>query len=516
MNSVDTVLESFRLNPFSESEDFSIYSLLIEDGHKFMETALAEASNGTTKKNIIQRLIEFVKKALKWCWERLTNGIKWIGNYLFKGKTTMSADQVAESSLGPLPADKKSTKTNSGPVNAEPEGSAKTGSKPLGSNKVEIQVPSHPASEVKLPEFFTTSIKAFTIKLDADKNAIKVNYNQGVVPRHNQILAKGAILRDNYYMDLVKVIALIMHPESMDRLMNAVKIISTRELNNNGFVQAWQDFDNNFNHTVKFEDDYVTLDSLVEFDKKLAEINKILEVLDQPETVDQKGLGVGAFTMPRDSQAVTQAMNQLAGLVRTLQYGLNALFGAVGEAYVVDARYENSVSDPEQLSKFVEGMINAHIPNQYVMFNSYAVASPELKGDGSKGNMFKPKWGQTRFVFMPNEEFVYKIAYNSMGIKSNKAEEAITNKLKETGGSDLIANVLGTTQNKHIVKVQYASDTGKLGDSSAVIVKDALAKHLNDNKVPFNIRDIHSNNIGKINGHLVAIDYGEVTRLASN
>lgn len=362
-------------------------------------------------------------------------------------------------------------------------------------------------------------IKPLICALENDKNFVKFTWNQIINDGQGvKVKGKGLVRGMN---DVIEVYMMITHQELMSEFLACIDIIKSRELNNNGFHNKYQNFVNNYNNTrrsvnkVQMSDFFIKMDDLDRFNKQFVEINKVLEIIDLPEVIDQKGMNMGIDSKPYDSSNIINDINDIAGLIARWQMGISGIIGSLQSVYQIDRSFNDTIDDVETLSQFVQKCFEAGIPGKYIMWNGYKISSSKLKGSGKNGSENSPIWGQSRFVFFPENDksIVYKIAYNPWGLRANKSESMITNKVNEVGeGNDIIAKVTGHTANDYIINIERADDQHV--PSIAVIsqVKGKLEEFCRNQKLPISLTDIHLNNVRKVKGNWVAIDYGDVER----
>ena len=168
-----------------------------------------------------------------------------------------------------------------------------------------------------------------------------------------------------------------------------------------------------------------------------------------------------------DSETIT-VMNQLVRELETCQHGINGLANEVGKLYMIKAQYVNSITDKNDLAKFVEMCIDAGVPPKFVAYNTWLIANEEIRGD--KVDFNKVPMGQTRMVLFPKDKkIITKIAFSGRGLTSNKNEVRMSEFIQRSKEEDMI-------------KIA-APIVGKYGKDCAVIdmerVVDKVGKHPN-------------------------------------
>lgn len=523
MDLVSVILESMDLDPLRKYESSDPYEMFSENGDTFLEEALSEAGKDANKKNVIQKIWDFIKKVCKWISKQLSRFISFIKGF-FK-KKSKSADQIAEEVV---PSNKRNVITGAAMAAA---GAVAAGAAVANKNKssdpssVSVQtvestsIPSNPSSSISPPSL-DDIVKNLICAFEDDKNTVKFSWNQiQENGKGAKIKGKGLVRGMN---DVVEVYMMINNPDLMSEFLACLDNIKTRELANNNFSAKYQSFVNNYNNyrrsisSMAQSDFSIKLDVLDRFNKQFIEINKVLEIIDSPEIVDQKGMNMGVTAKPYDSSSVIRNLNDIAGLVARWQMGISGIVGCLKSVYQIDSSFNNTIDDIETLSQFVQKCMDSGIPGKYIMWNGYKISSPKLKGSGKNGSETSPIWGQSRFVFFPddNPQVMYKVAYNPWGLRANKSETMVTDKVKETGYTeDIIAKVVSHTQNDHVISIERADNQDTPSISVISNVKDKLENFCRSQKLPISlIADIHTGNVRKINGKWVAIDYGDVER----
>jgi hypothetical protein len=124
----------------------------------------------------------------------------------------------------------------------------------------------------------------------------------------------------------------------------------------------------------------------------------------------------------------------------------------------------------------------------------------------------EPKWGQTRTVFdLKDDEVVAKIAMSGVGIRCNRNEVSITDEYKREGTDDVLACVVASMPYCALIFPQKIDPYWKMDQDDVMELKDKLHDIYWDHPKLHDIRnDIHVDNIGKIDGNVVCIDYGDI------
>ena len=198
--------------------------------------------------------------------------------------------------------------------------------------------------------------------------------------------------------------------------------------------------------------------SMREFTTFSANINKLTNMMDKFQNANNSVTHLEGDTI--------DAMNQLVRELETVQHGLNGLSNEIGELYMIKAQYVNSITDKNDLAKFVEECIDAGVPPKFIAYNTWLIANEEIRGD--KTDFKKVPMGQTRMVFFPKDKkIITKIAFSGRGLTSNKNEVRMSEFLQRSKEQDMIK--------------ASAAITGKYGKDCAVIdmerIVDNEGKH---------------------------------------
>ena len=200
--------------------------------------------------------------------------------------------------------------------------------------------------------------------------------------------------------------------------------------------------------------------TMKELTKFAATINQLTNAMDKFQNGNNSLKGM-------DSETIT-AMNQLVRELETCQHGVNELGNEVGKLYMIKAQYVNSITDKNDLAKFVEACIDAGVPPKFVAYNTWLIANEEIRGD--KTDFGKVPMGQTRMVLFPKDKkIITKIAFSGRGLTSNKNEVRMSEFIQRS-------------KEEEIIKIA-APIVGKYGKDCAVIdmerVVDRVGKHPN-------------------------------------
>lgn len=503
MDLVSTILESMNMDPMKVFEESDPYDYFQGDGNLFLEETLNEAESGATKENVLSKIWAFIKKCLNWIAKQWSRFIAWCKKVFFGKKGSKSADQIAGEIVG---------ENQEGEINGEQ------------------MIPSNPDSKVEPPNFDEV-IKPLLCSFNSDKKTIILTYKdikkneqrfnmllQPVPNKIGKVPTKSIVRLD----DVIAVHAMVMNSDLIDNFVEVCKIVETRELVNNDFVQKFLDFEKLYDKAVKqskqarsdgvFE---IPLNKLDEFNLKMVEANKAISALSEFDAVDQKGMGLFSNAKPYDSANVVFCCNKIANLTAIWQMGITGIIGCMKSVYQIDKTFMGTIGDIENLSIFAQKCVESGIPGKYVMWNCYKISKSNLKGNGKGNDGTKPIWGQSRFVFFPsdNPSVVHKVAYNPWGLRANQTEISVSSKLTELGKSDIIAKITSQSQNQYVVDMERTDSNDKPDISTCMDIRNKLMRISMDNNLKVNFaNDIHQENVRKVKGKWACIDYGAGTR----
>lgn len=278
-------------------------------------------------------------------------------------------------------------------------------------------------------------------------------------------------------------------------------------------VQTKNDFYREYNHYAEYLDLNkgwtMTLDELMEFQKKLNTLNEKIKSIDIPE--------MNALIARGDKNSkILEVINNIAFTLSKVQMGMNSITSAVQNAYIIDAKYMNRIKNTETLSKFVGSCINAGIPPKYIGYNIYVASNAVIKGDGSHGDENNPIWGQSRVVLFPEDTSkIHKIALSGWGLRANKSEKLVSDKFKQVGDTSLIATVTSGTKNQVIIDAERVDTSKPVSDNDISKLRDAIVDFAQRHNIPLKLdEDLHEDNVAYRNGKPIAIDYGMAWRMS--
>ena len=270
------------------------------------------------------------------------------------------------------------------------------------------------------------------------------------------------------------------------------------------FIQSVQDLINRlYNPSLLNKMDSKTIKwhrhDLIRFQKEINDASRIIEKVQSVEGINQDQL---------------KALNQFADLLLVVTIGLNEFNRAMDHVYMIDKIYIGSINDAESLDKYVHCCVDNGIPAKFIAYNTWLLLNKSwrLHEKTFYTSNIEPKWGQTRTVFdLKDSDVVAKIAMSGVGIRCNRNEVSITNEYKKEGTEDVLACVVSSMPHCALIFPQCIDSNWRMDQNDVMELKDKLHDIYWDHPDLHDIRnDIHVDNIGKINGNVVCIDYGDI------
>jgi hypothetical protein len=256
----------------------------------------------------------------------------------------------------------------------------------------------------------------------------------------------------------------VKHPDALKNLAmiveDAGKLVDGKDVNQEELRKAIkQTISKSHAFGVDFNAGATKL-SMKELTNFAATINQLTNAMDKFQNGNNSLKGL-------DSETIT-LMNKLVRELETCQHGINGLANEVGKLYMIKAQYVNSITDKNDLAKFVEECIDNGVPPKFVAYNTWLIAHEDIRG--SKTDFAKVPMGQTRMVFFPKDKkIITKIAFSGRGLTSNKNEVRMSEFIQRSKEED-------------IIKIS-APILGKYGKDCAIIdmerIIDRAGKHPN-------------------------------------
>ena len=495
------ILNEFTIDPiFDDIIDPHKYFENYDLDNKKLNEYITEASKNVNKKNILQRLLDLIKKIFNLVINGIKRLINFIINFIKKPKKTIYG---ILDKLGIKPKESKS-------IHESKEDSIKYKT---------IIIPSNRLSKYRFDN--NVKIPINTMKIQFSNNNEDITFTDV-----NNVPIKGHDGISSSYMGTSLLLVSLHESSILDIIYNIfntiLKIndnnISEKNINEiSNIIKSFTDklvkiFDSVNNGTNKFLNEInkthelnLKINQLREFNIKLQKTFDLLTKINIDNIIDK---------INNNSQEFSQNFNRLTSFLVYLNFGVNFLTSSLKEIFMIPEKYLETIGTTETLSKFAEEMIISGFPAKYIMYNVYLISDKKLKG--SKGNENAPIWGQSRVVFLPdNEDIVHKIAINGYGKLANVWEERNYNIFKLMKKDYILAPVTSVSENKYCLDMKKAKISDSLGDrfEQQFQIKEELADILNQiNENPkyknkIRINDVHADNIGILNNRLVLIDY---------
>lgn len=479
---------TFVLDPFSVFDGVVFEAFdpetFFETDAMFIDDIINEAAE-VQKKNLFERLVGIIKKGIKWIGQTISNIISGLGR-LIKGNAK-TADQIANE-VGIKKNDAaKTTGDNSNAKNA-----AESVQQNFIDGIVSDGVLINPAA---------------LVKKSMDEVPIKGRHINAGGVRASQVLdliANPKIL--DKFLDLFKTLtnelsAKNVTADDMDRIYALCKSFAGRP--------SISDYVKNEvlgGVEIRHEQVRITVAELVSMQKKVNEMNEICEKVDDCK----RTLNINIGTTSKDVEKIyLHLLNELSWATVNIQGGLHAISNGMRGIYQLDPRYWGSIKDIKQLSEFAEECIKTGIPAKYIVNNIYKVCDDAISGTYDIG---KPRMGFGRLTLIPEGEYVYKVAFNQYGVRSNKNDLLVMNAIRDKEIRMKFATTVTSTKN-NVINVMEKIDTS---EKPAMIEAERLGKEINNElkalNTGFTIYDIKPDAFGKKNGRFVIVDYGYIHR----
>ena len=261
---------------------------------------------------------------------------------------------------------------------------------------------------------------------------------------------------------------------------------------------------------------YTDSPKMMEWTFKLSDFNKFNQiVIDINKALEH--IDAATIQALNDSPIWKKALvgiNMYAGWSANFQMAMNLLMGTMTNVYTVDASYEKSFHDVNELAEFAEKSIQAHIPAKYIAYNLYILSDDKLRGSS---NVNHPAIGQSRIAFFPEGlNTVNKFAVNAWGIRSNKMEIQVSKILVDNNYGNLIARVTSSSNNSCAIALERLIVDPQRAESGEIIdnLKRAIDNACERSGIRYKLSsDIHPHNVGftKDMKYAKVIDYALAT-----
>lgn len=474
---------------FEEMDNFTIEDDILQE---------ASGSKVSTAKNIFKKIIEYIKKFFQF----IAKFFKAIISKIFgKGEASATSDQIAAEVVGDVP---------------ESEGTEN------------IRFEAGPGSVFGTKEISLIA-KDIDMKIKDKKIEMRpLGFKGGVFKKHK--VAKPAMTGN-----LVQVPMAMLYFKN-DQLRHdfnkfITDLVDGYEANNigakNGAFDATLDdikYRDDINEqwgkiAVHFEQLPSTFDqirglfvrkSAKELEEMYKEINNYALKLNKIPDND-----LGVFTIPGQIKHVIQ---EVTSVLQAITYGCNQIMRHVKHMYMIDKKYAHAINDINTLGQFVNKLIEAGIPSNYVAYNCWCIMGEDLDNRGyfSKKKLIGvngPRWGQSRVTFFPAESSgrdgeVLKIAMNGAGILGNKTELNRYKSYDKHGDAGQLARPIDQWADGTIISMERLTPYKPSEIFEARRAADKMKSEYGTVLFGQGINDIHWKNVAKdIDGNPKLIDY---------
>jgi hypothetical protein len=253
--------------------------------------------------------------------------------------------------------------------------------------------------------------------------------------------------------------------------------------------------------------------SMKELTEFQARVNEALIDLDEIHSIEND------LTTVED--ATITELRKLVYDVHYIQYDMNAFTNMLQKVNLIDLKFMNSIKDRNVLSKFVVDLIKNGIPPKFVAYNTWLIASEDLRGSKPE---YKVPAGQSRCVFFPNDnkKEILKIALNGFGITSNRNEIRFAKAISgEPELRDMTALVTSTYDGDGVIaaeKIVDASGGKHPSLKECKAMSNAYDKFTKQHpELRLKVKDFHDQNVmwSTDRNKWVSIDYGFSNRVDS-
>lgn len=503
---MDVILEQFNLDPLAGYSGF-----VYEDATSEVLSYIKEASEGTTKKNIFQKLWALIKKLIDLIMRGLSKLFDWLKTlFTRKAKT---ADQISAETL------------------------ARMGIKVTHLKRTKLKV-----TELKKANIFNTVPKnikvkdpmtgeiteekmdllAKAIQVKIEDNLLYLNITPGLgfegnlkVSTHHKndpsnLWSRYGKRFKAFYDNADKIeqaIAAIQNEYKAH--MNASNAKDYLNFNPKSFLEKLNDLTDIVDEYASTNKDTEAVD--------LDHLKKMQDVIAQLSTFvnDFSGEPDQMFNEAEKSLFIKN-INSISNDLFYVQMGLNAILTALSQKDKIDACYRDTITTPEQLAVVTKAFIDNHISPGNITTNIWAMLSPNFVE-----SVGKIPHGQTRFVIYDKKlPIVYKCATNPVGILHNGNEVKISNLAKSKNVQKYLAIASEVNDGTVVIKQDQAKSPDESKKRSNFISKfDELKFEITSKDGEFAkatglvLADQHDSNVGFIGNTLVTFDYGDYQKV---
>lgn len=261
----------------------------------------------------------------------------------------------------------------------------------------------------------------------------------------------------------------------------------------------------------------VTMEEWTNLNIKVTNLNKAMEIIDD----DSLGtINIGGEDSLSSSWAKT--MNELVQITAYLQKGINCIADGMRQVYALDEKFHNRINSKtyqKQLTEFVKMCVESNIPGKYIYHAIGQICDVSVHSDltdpTKKGQLAAIK-GNGRFVIFPGDpdlqNKVIKIGYNGLGVRGNRNEFVVWDKVKDIPeiAQELYRIYDFGDKDNYVIITDRVKPIGNYKDCNEW--NKRMKQMCIDNNVGFIIR-CNAGGFGELNGRIVCCDYGNVHRI---
>lgn len=464
---------------------------------------------GTSTRNFINKVLTFIKNwfmMIGTWFGRLKKAVKAMLSKVLKNGGKKSASQIA----------REHAKERLDPGNQLKESKARVRVSYIGGvPETDIEVIN---ANLLITKFISDT--EFEIGIISPTNYMKDERNGKKIAMKSDGVGVKPI--DSLVPHDIRAIYLMKHPEILKELNEIVKEASKiasgdTSIDQNSFVKKSKDLRHKFKNPLKIFSCFVsgkTTLNMSEFTEFQKRVNEALIDLDAIHSIEND--------LHTVSDNTVNELKKLVYDVHYIQYDMNTFTNMIQKVNLIDLKYMNSIKDRNVLSKFVADLINNGIPSKFVAYNTWLIASEDLRGSKPEYNV---PAGQSRCAFFPNDnkDEILKIALNGFGITSNRNEVRFAKAISgEPELRKISAMVTHAYAEDGVIAMERIVDNSG-GKRPTVTECEAMSKAYDDftKKHPelrLKIKDFHDENVmwSSDRNCWVSIDYGFSNRTDSS
>lgn len=458
---MEFTMENFEINPIK------VYLPELISESVWAEDFFQEASDGVSKKNLLQTLWGMIRKLINVIAMKVREIGNWVAAFFHTKKIEdKTLDEIADGIFSDL--------------KSEP------GSKHL--------------------RFRYDNDQELTINIIT--NTIKKQFSDPKIVGHDR--------KDRPYQQaIMAVFNIIKKPQMLDPLIEFLTAVTKKEDLSTWPINRVQDaLDSIWATTTIGLSCTITLREWTMLNEKVQALENGLHIVDDNTFMAQV----------QYDQKYASVMNQTVRLGTFLQLGINTIGDGMRQIYELDEKYVDAINAKnfrQKLPIFVKTCCESNIPSKYVHHAVRQICDVSINCNPAnpteKADVNKTLKGNGRFVIIPSDpslqRYVIKVAYNGLGVRGNRNEFMVWDRVK---GIPEIADEL-----YHIEDINDPDNYVILCDRAQEIEKYEGCAEWNKNMREMCIR----NNIGFIircndggfgkrpDGKVICIDYGNVRRI---